>query len=281
MNILFLGGDSRQEYASQYLRSKGYNSCAYIDFAMDEKINREIEKAQIIVLPLPLSLDDIFLNISYNPHKIKLLDLLNLIGENKQIIAGKLSKKIYNIMLEQKHQIIDYYNIEYFQIMNALLTAEGAIYYAKSKYQKSIYNSNIAILGFGKIARILAYLLHFQGAHISIIVRKESDLAWSNICGFNPISINQLHSFNINQKSDIIFNTIPYNIMDKHFCDHIDSNTLIFDLASAPYGINESLLDNYKIQYFRESGIPGRYAPKSSGEIIAQTIIEYILTEEG
>lgn len=280
MNILFLGGDLRQEYASQYLTSKGYNSCAYIDFTIDKEIEKEIEKAQIIVLPVPLSLDDTFLNISSNPHKIKLLDLLKLIDENKQIIAGKLSQKICDLMHEQKHQIIDYYNIEYFQIMNALLTAEGAVYYAKSKYQKSIYNSNIAILGFGKIAKILAYLLHLQGAHISIVARKESDLAWANICGFNAISISKLNIYNKKHNNDIIFNTIPYNIMDGHFCNYIDSSTLIFDLASAPYGINESLLENYKIQYFRESGIPGRYAPKSSGEIIAQTIIEYILTEE-
>ena len=199
------------------------------------------------------------------------------------IIAGKLSSKMIEVINQNNLKIIDYYNIEYFQIMNALLSAKGSIYLAKSKFSKSIYNSNIAILGFGRIGKILAYLLHLQGASISIGARKDNDLAWGKICGFKTIPLNNPKEFNnsiSNAKYDIIINTIPSKIMNETFCKNINKNALIIDIASPPYGMDESLAHQYTINYHRESGIPGRYAPQSAGEIIAKTIIDNILTKE-
>ena len=40
------------------------------------------------------------------------------------------------------------------------------------------------------------------------------------------------------------------------------------------------LIKKYNLNYYRELGIPGRYAPQSAGEIIGKTIIDYVLTKE-
>ena len=80
----------------------------------------------------------------------------------------------------------------------------------------------------------------------------------------------------INNKYDLIFNTIPFWIMDEHFAKSKNSDTIIIDLASRPFGIDEELVNRYHLKYYRELGIPGRYAPQSAGEIIGQTIINNI-----
>jgi dipicolinate synthase subunit A len=64
--------------------------------------------------------------------------------------------------------------------------------------------------------------------------------------------------------------------MGESFVKTLIDDTLIIDIASYPFGIDESLVKKYNLKYFRESGIPGRYAPKSAGEIMAKTIIDYI-----
>ena len=51
-------------------------------------------------------------------------------------------------------------------------------------------------------------------------------------------------------------------------------------MASFPYGIDDKLAAEYNLKYYKELGIPGRYAPMSAGEIIAKTIINNILTRE-
>ena len=61
--------------------------------------------------------------------------------------------------------------------------------------------------------------------------------------------------------------------MDESFAKSINGDTIIIDLASYPYGIDESIVSEYDLKYFRELGIPGRYAPQSAGEIIAKTIL--------
>ena len=69
-------------------------------------------------------------------------------------------------------------------------------------------------------------------------------------------------------------------IMDEEFVRSTDPMTIIIDLASFPYGMDDKLAKEYNLKYYRELGIPGRYAPVSAGEIIAKTIINNILTRE-
>lgn len=275
MRTLFLGGDIRQKYASEYLVNKNYSSSVYLDFDISN-IKKDIERSDIVALPVPATMDGESLNSSNAlSEKIMLSDLAKTLM-NKIIVGGKLPNIFKNVDVKY---CIDYMDIDAFQIKNALLSAEGAIFYAKQKLERSIYNSNIAILGSGRIGKILAYLLGAQGARVTVISRKDVDLAWSQLIGYSTIKIDSRIGV-ITPKIDIIFNTIPYRIMDENFVINLNQNILIIDLASFPYGIDDGLVKKYNLSYYRELGIPGRYAPQTAGEIIGQTIIDYVLTRE-
>lgn len=278
MKVIFLGGDLRQKYASEYLKSKDVESNAFLNFGFQNESISEIIQSNVVALPLPASKNENLLNVKDSD--IEFRELINYISENTLILGGNIPNSFYS--LAPKNKLIDYYQNESFQISNALLSAEGAIYYAMDKITDSIYGSKIAILGFGRIGKILSYLLKAQGAEISIFARKETDRAWGRLIGFNVARIND----NIIDKTidqpyefDIIFNTIPNHIMDEDFIRMLTPKTLIIDLASYPYGIDGVLVDKYGLRYHQESGIPGRYAPKSAGEIIGKTIFSILKKE--
>ena len=281
MRVIFLGGDVRQKYASDYLCKNGIDSKHYLDFTLDSELIEEINEAQAIVFPLPISNDGVFLN---GTCKVLLRDVLNKVSKTQIILGGKIPIEIYSLLSLQKNKIIDYNNDEFFAVQNALLSSEGAIFYAKQKINKSIHGSNIAILGFGRIGKILSYLLNVQGAKITVYTRKELDCAWSKLIGFNTRQIkNSSHQEQNNGeiiKYDLIFNTIPFHIINEDFIKTISQDSIIIDLASFPYGIDEELINKYNLEYYKEPGIPGRYAPQSAGEIIGATIMNILVREQ-
>ena len=269
MQILFLGGDLRQEYASDFLNRQNIQSKAYINYSLDDKeVIEDIEESSVIVLPLPIQKDYID----------KIFSCLSL---KHTVLGGIIPEQVYDKYKNRCQAIIDYYKNDYFVLHNAFLSAEGAIFYAKEKMNRSIKNANIAILGFGRIGKMISYLLWSQGAKISIFTRKDIDRLWSGLMGFNAHKTENLVAMaGVNNKNvfDVIFNTIPAHIINEDLIKIINTS-IIIDLASYPYGLDDDLLKKYNVSYYREPGIPGRYAPQSAGEIIGETVIN-ILNQE-
>lgn len=279
MNILFLGGDLRQRYACNYLNKNKYSAKEFLDFNIKD-IDNELLSADVIALPIPASRDGVHLNMPQGAdEKVTINDILERIRENTVVIGAKLTQKVKEVALNRSITTLDYMDIEPFQIKNALLSAEGAIYYAKQKIERSIHGLEILIFGCGRIGKILAYLLSAHGAKVTVIARRDIDLTWSSLIGYGTLKIPR-NTLTIKSKPDIIFNTIPYQIIDEKFLNWIDNDTVIIDLASFPYGVDEELIKKYNLNYHHELGIPGRYAPQSAGEIIGQTIIDYVLVRE-
>lgn len=269
MQILFLGGDLRQKYASDYLNKRSIKSKSYINYTLnDDEVLKDIGESSVIVLPLPIQKDSID-------------EIFNRINAKQTVLGGIIPENIYTKYSNKCRAIIDYYKNDYFVLHNAFLSAEGAIFYAKEKINRSIKNSKIAILGFGRIGKMISYLLWAQGAKISVFTRKDIDCLWSELMGFDAHKTENLSAVadvKDNNSFDIIFNTIPAHIINEDLIKDIH-NSIIIDLASYPYGLDDELLKKYNVSYYREPGIPGRYAPQSAGEIIGETVIN-ILNQE-
>lgn len=277
MKAIFLGGDVRQKYACDFLNINNIVSECYTSFNSNSNIHNLIMDASVIALPIPIIKSDNYLN-TIDDGKIEIYDILSLLREHHILFGGRISDPIKNYLLNHNIKYIDYMDIESFQIKNALLSAEGAIYYAQGRINSGISDLEIAIFGFGRIGKILAYLLHTKGAKITVFARKESDFAWCQLIGLKAVKIlgNIISSDILEKNYDIVFNTIPYRIIDERFAKNINTDTIIIDLASYPYGMDESIAKKYNLKYYHELGIPGRYAPESAGKIIGEIILNYI-----
>lgn len=280
MSVLLLGGDVRQEYACEYLVECGCDARAFTCFTLDENMRARVRDAAAIVLPLPCTNDDMHINMPSFDQKIKIRDIAESAGAECLLLGGKLPQALRSELDALGKRYVDYYDIETFQIQNALLSAEGAIYYAKQSLDSSFWGARIGILGFGRIGKMLAYLLRSTGARVSVFARRDADISWSRMLGMEASGIGGEKYFSHLGKQDIIFNTVPYNIITDSVASAISPRTLIMDIASAPYGVGEDVLKKYPLNYRRELGIPGRYAPRSAGEILAQTVSSMLSRED-
>ena len=65
--------------------------------------------------------------------------------------------------------------------------------------------------------------------------------------------------------ADVIFNTVPAQIMGEEVLGMIRRETLVIELASAPYGVDMAAARQLGVRVEVEGGVPGRYAPMEAG----------------
>ena len=230
---------------------------------LDNNLEIDNQNKKIIIGPIPYSTDGKTL---YAPFCNKKLDI-NLL-KDKKIIAGKIPEEVADI------KSIDILKNEYFTIRNTVPTAEGAIAKAIELTDINIDKANIMVLGFGRVGNTLCYKLKNLGANVYAEARKERDLAWIDVFGYNAIPLEKINE-NI-CKMDIIFNTIPELILDKSKLILMNEKTLIIDLASKPGGTDFESANKMGIKAILYSGIPGKIASEYEAELIKEVIYKEI-----
>lgn len=241
-------------------------SCV-IEETLKEKLNCEIyrydgtvyEDTSVIILPTPVTSDGV--NLNFTDAKDKNIEtLLSGADENTLIIgAGFNHSKVYDLCTRDD-----------FSIENAIPTAEGAVAIAIENTQTTLFDSNILVTGFGRIARILLDRLRSFRANLTVAARKSGNLAEIEALGMNRLKISEIED-NI-QNFDIVFNTVPYCVFDSNVISHALPHTLFIELASRQAGFDTDSIN--KLPYYVNApGLPGKVAPISAGKIMAKTII--------
>ena len=227
-------------------------------------------KSNIILSGVPFSKDGIFLEAPFSNEKILINDLFELI-KNKTLIAGGISKFIeeqnsYSI------KVIDLLKIEELTILNVIPTVEGAIKVAIEETEFTLNGAKCLILGFGRIGKLLASKLQAFETEVYVEARKQSDLAWIKAYGFKQIDLKDLDK-NLEQNFDIIFNTIPYILLDKKRLEILKKiKPLIIELASKPGGVDLEVASNFGIKVVNAQGLPGKVAPLTSAKNIKDIV---------
>lgn len=274
--ISIIGGDLRIVKLAEMLIEEGVEVFSYglenadiSELNKCENIKEVTEKAEIVLGPIPFSSNGKTINTPFGNNKILVEDLMdNLSG--KILIAGAIKQDIYDIASEKNIKVIDVVKREELAVLNAVSTAEGTIKIAIEETPRNLHSSNILVLGFGRIGKILANMLKGIGANVACEARKNSDLAWIKAYGYEPIPISNLKE-NLN-RFDIIINTIPYIILDKDNLENVRKDALVIDLASNPGGVDKEAIKEKQIKFVWALSLPGKVAPVTSAEFIKETL---------
>lgn len=170
----------------------------------------------------------------------------------------------------------DYNKREDFLLKNAYLTSEGAVALLKENTDDCIYDSNILITGYGRIARALHRVLSAMGANVTVCCRSDKDVTAARFSGSSVIGFDNLKKEN---NFDYIFNTVPHLIFTKNELDAVNKDTLIIDLASFPGGVDTHYAKAKGIKLVDGKKLPSRYSKAAAGELIGQTIEKIIMEE--
>ena len=280
MNFAVIGGDLRIIKLAKMLAEEGNAVYTYgLEKAEElktikniifcEKLNRAIEHTEVVIGPIPFSSNGEDINSPFSENTISIRELMHNINA-KILIAGSITPEIYDLANDEYIEIIDIMKREELAVLNTISTAEGAIEIAISNTNKIIHGSQVLILGFGRIGKVLARKMAGLSAKITCAARKDEDLAWIKAYGHKATNINTLGS-NLSQY-DIIINTVPHLILTPERLHYVNQECLLIDLASNPGGIDKKTVKERELKLVWALALPGKVAPVTTAEFIKDTI---------
>ena len=245
---IIIKDDKRYDYTENYFKNMGHH---FVDNSAP------LNEIDFIIFPFKNQVDITIYNNSYFSALKK--DVLIFSGIKNDYLALKCAE----------------YNLKYFVMMdvpeiaakNAVPTSEGVIAHLISSLTTTIANSKILIIGYGICGSDLAKRLKNLDAEVFTLVRNKQKESLAKNDNIIPIYINNF----FNQKYNAIINTVPSNVITDDMI--IKTNgTLMLDIASSPYGFNMNLAKSLNPKSALLPALPGKYAVKTSGEILAEYI---------
>lgn len=271
-----VGGDLRIVELAKMLANDKFEVLAY---GMEKakfpgiKITNTIEEcvkdADIVVGPLPISSNAQDVNMPFSYNKLSIKEFITKLSE-KTVIAGAIKPEMYELAKENKVNLIDIVKREELAVLNAISTAEGALQIAISETSKNLHGNKVLVMGFGRIGKILAKMLDGIGAKVSCEARKTTDLAWIQAYGYERINLIDLKEHL--GEFDIIFNTIPYMVLNKEYLKETKEDALIIDLASNPGGVDREAVKQLKRKFIWALSLPGKVSPITSAQFMQETL---------
>lgn len=216
-------------------------------------------------------------NSSYSEDEIKIDSLFSKITPDKKLFFGALNKICRELAEQYNIKYTDYHYDDSYQILNAIPTAEGAIALMVSETEKTVFDSRVLILGYGRIGKLLSEYTKALGAKVYVEARNDADLTWIKTKGMNAVHLNDLDDYIGNM--DIIVNTVPALLIDSNKLELVKQETLILDLASLPGGVDFSAAKQKGIKTIHALGIPGKIAAKSAAKYIFDTVMKQLISD--
>lgn len=234
-----------------------------------ETLKTATESVEIVIGPIPFSSNGTTINTPFSDKEITVREFMSSINA-KLLIAGGIAPEVYEMANDEYVEIIDIMKREELAVLNTIATAEGTIQIAIENTNKILHGSEVLILGFGRIGKVLARKLAGLSAKVTCAARKDEDFAWIQAYGHSGININEMGEDL--KKYDIIVNTVPNMILTEERLKYVDSNCLLIDLASNPGGIDRKIVNDRNLKFIWALSLPGKVAPITSAEFIKDTI---------
>lgn len=280
MNFAIIGGDLRIIKLAKMLAEEGNTIYTYgIEKAEElksvtniifcEKLKHAIQNTEVVIGPIPFSSNGKDINTPFSEHTISIREFMHEMNA-KILIAGSILPEIYDLANDEYVEIIDLMKREELAVLNTISTAEGAIEIAISNTNKIIHGSEILILGFGRIGKVLARKMAGLSAKVTCAARKDEDFAWIRAYGHKATNINTLGE-SLSQY-DMIINTVPHLVLTPERLQYVDNECLLIDLASNPGGIDKKAAKDRNLKLIWALALPGKVAPITTAEFIKDTI---------
>ena len=276
-----IGGDLRSSYLAGALAVDGYKviTAGFDTTELPPSVTGCTNPAQAValsdcvILPMPVTTDGVTVNAPFSRSNIHLDAVLNAMRPGQKLFGGSVSAALMEETQRRGLIIWDYLLREELAVKNAVSTAEGAVQLMMEELPTTVRDSRVLITGYGRIGQVLAQMLTLLGCHVTVAARKPAARAWAQTVGCKAISIDRL---NRSGPYDVIFNTVPHLLFDEPLLQTVDRHTLLIDLASRPGGVDFHAAADKGIKTIWALSLPGKVAPKTSGEIIRDSILQML-----
>lgn len=271
-NIVIVGGDKRQKYLKDYLEKQGFDVASYGLFDWDEdadKLKAMIGEETMVVLPLPATRNDESVFMPFSKKEISIDRLFSFLGKKNLVFGGIIKGELLSRLREGEIPFCDYYDQTFIE-KNAVLTAFGALKIILEHIDFALPLGKYAVTGFGRVARETVEVLKSLSCDVTVFARNSSQREDAVIKGCRAEPLTSLSR--LSGDFDIIINTVPARIIHEETIVNMKKSGKIIELASAPFGLDFDLARKHGIDVVKAMGLPGKYTPKTAGEIIGKKI---------
>lgn len=246
MEILVLAGDKTNYYLYKLLKENSFNvTLEGFNFLLDipQKKGIVFKGYDIIIAPIPFTIDGLTLYSPYSEDSIHIDDFLNKSDSNSKIIGGPF---LFNGNEFKDLRFIDITKDKNFTGKTVIPTCEEIIKIVINNSDVTIYNSKFFINGAGRIGKHLKKLITLLGGDSEITKVEDADVV-----------INTTRdASNLNS---LILNS--------------NKSPLIIDATSVESGIDSKRLKKSGFNFIKASGLPGKSSPKSVANYIYTSLI--------
>ena len=289
LKIAVIGGDMRQVALARRLGELGYETAVWglpenCDIGSAVRCTdwkSALGKSRAVILPLPASRDGVNINAPFGQEKLSVNAVIEALSADTLLFGGKMDSSIKSVAKAHKITVIDYNENEEFQVKNAVPSAEGAVEIAMRETDKTLSDSRIFILGFGRIGKALLSALRGFSNDVTVAARKAGDRALARTFGGDSVDFFDEEFLFLISECDIIFNTVPALVLSRETLEKLSKNCVIIDLASGEGGTDFSAAKSLEIKAIHALALPGKVAPVSAGRIICDTVISLLNEERG
>lgn len=265
--FLFIGGDRRIIYAAKSLAARHSVSA----LGLSAFLPQPESKYHNIVLPLPFSREEGFLNAPLSAEKLPLSLITEYAAEGAAVFSGGSSPLLAELCRKHGLALKDYFAYEPLTIINASLTAEAAVSLLIQNTEYSLERADIVITGGGRIAQLTARLLKAFGADVTVCARSAEQRARARTEHCRTAGIAELSA--LCERADIIVNTVPASLFSPQDFRSMKAGTLFMELATRRPSPEKDYAMQYGIRFVDAAGLPGAYSPQTAGEAIADAIL--------
>ncbi|MCM3738997.1 dipicolinic acid synthetase subunit A [Oceanobacillus luteolus] len=283
--IAVIGGDARylelirqmQALPNVSIVLVGYDKLEQSFTGLKQTDFNEIQPADLDVVILPITGTDEYGNIEavFSDRPIQLTeDWFKQLDKSAIIFTGMANPYLTEVTEQVGLELVPLLNRDDVAIYNSIPTAEGAIMMAIEHTDYTIHSSKVVVTGFGRIGHTIANKFSSLGAKVSVASHHLSDLARITEMNLHAIPLDQLTEHLDN--CDILINTIPALVIKQEAIEKLPAHTVIIDLASKPGGTDFEFANKRGIKAILAKSLPGVVAPKTSGKILANVIIQIL-----
>lgn len=152
---------------------------------------------------------------------------------------------------------------------NAAITADCALRVAAEKLPTVYAGCPVLVIGWGRIGKCLGRMLKALDAEVTVGARKAADRAILTALGYEAVDTAAMGK--TLSRFRVIFNTVPEEILSEEEMAQC-LRAVKIDLAS------KLVLPGKDVIWAK--GLPGVYAPESSGDLIARTLLKRLKEDE-
>lgn len=278
-----IGGDDRLVYTARKLLDYGcfvtvYNLSAEAPscpgarrLCQAESMRQLCSSCRLIIGPAPFTKDRQNLFCKKENAVLSVQDFLDSCQRGAELFAGSIPDSVCKGCAGRGIAVHDFMKEESLALRLSIAAAEGAIAEAIVRQKTNLCASRCLVLGYGRLGMALADRLAGLHACVHVLDHREDALAKALSLGFPIVRYGQLPE--CISSYEYIFNTVPACLLTEKCLCHASAECIVIDLASMPGGVDYDAAGRLSVRAVHALGLPGIYAPVSSGYAIAESIL--------